>query len=324
MGIFKTVARRFPDGLALDAIYPGDSNNVTGTAVFDRTAPPLAPDANSALGYKFLYWDTGRHVTTKRHVRWSFTHPTAWTLWTAVAWYGPTPPNIPGQDPHLIQATAHRVEGTPIPPTPISSASTFTNGPAGASAWPFNGSDHVASTQWGAATVRAEPSLIDAGASILFEGWLQLVLGGDDSGEFDETDTGGDVGGQGVYDTSLSPNPDFAVASGGSVDLLAVYAPEGRRRIRFPPGSVLNNPNWQIPPIGDSAVIDLLRQIANRGAAQQAGADAHASDPFTNLVEKAQTMASHELSAAITATESMLRRGQAALQQLQATRNRGK
>lgn len=34
-------------------------------------------------------WDTGRRITNKRKVRWTFNHPENWTDWRAIAWYGP-------------------------------------------------------------------------------------------------------------------------------------------------------------------------------------------------------------------------------------------
>lgn len=315
MGLFKTIARRFPDGAPLDGVYPGDNNQVTGPAVFDRVAPPLAGDANAPLGYRFLYWDTGRHVTTKRHVKWMFNNPTQWGTWTAVAWYGVLS-NDPTENDHLIEARAHWIGSAPVDPTPISDTSTFSSGPAGEPAWPWGGSPYVATTQWGAARVRAASFLDVGGVEIDFEGWQELVLGGDDNGEFDESDTGDVGGGQDVYDTTLNPSIERDVGAGGSTKLLAAYAAPVTQRVR-PPRNDRSRFPPQIIPIGDAGPLDILRQIANRANVERGLA---AEDAFASLVEGGRTMAEHELSQAIAATQSVLRRGEAALQSLQAIR----
>ena len=159
-----------------------------GTTV-EQTAPPSLPDADGVLR-SFLYWDTGRRITGKRKVRWTFNHPTNWSEWPAAAFYGIPPTGTGGMARVVVDA--HWVGTGPINPTPIDGpGSTFVNGPGGTPiAWPGDGDDHIVRTQWGAATIHAKDHLQrNMGDPLLdFSSWQQLVYGGDAAGYFEEND----------------------------------------------------------------------------------------------------------------------------------------
>src|SRR5262249_28535815 len=144
-----------------------------------------------------LFWDTGRRVTNKRHVRWTFNHPDQWATWNAVAWYGVVGGN--GHPVPIVSLDAYWVgTGTLDPPPGDGPGSTFGNGPSpGQTAWPAGGNDHEVSTQWGAATIRALDHLrrSPSDASLDFSSLTQLIFGGDDSGVFEENDDGITAGG---------------------------------------------------------------------------------------------------------------------------------
>ena len=138
----------------------------------------------------------------------------SWTTWTATRWYGIAGPETDnGGGSKLITASAFAMEDdASMPGTPIDAAtSTFTDGPAGQQAHPFGTppDDHVASTQWGQASVAALDPFRRRWSSTecCFAGWLRLVLGGDASGQFDETD-GAAIGGSSFYSRlDASPVP---------------------------------------------------------------------------------------------------------------------
>lgn len=222
---FEVISKLWPSGDLLPGGVDVNTVNPPGNA-FTRTAPALAPGTGAPNGYRFLFWNTGRRVTKKLQVTWTFNNLSSWTTWTATRWYGIVGTGTGGTSSKLITATAFAMEDdASMPGTPIDGAdSTFTNGPAGQQAYPFGTppNDRLASTQWGAASVAAlepfPPQMVFN--QYLFAGWLQLVLGGDESGQFDESD-GAVVGGGGFY-SHLVPSP-ISVSKDATVDLMAAY-----------------------------------------------------------------------------------------------------
>jgi hypothetical protein len=227
MNKFEVISKLWPGGTLLNGGVDVNTVNPPGQA-FTRTAPPLAPAPGAPDGYQFLFWNTGRRVTNKAQVTWTFNNLSTWTTWTATRWYGIAPSGPGGGNPpaKLITASAFAIENdASMPGTPIDAAnSTFTNGPAGEQAHPFGNppDDRVASTQWGPASVAAidpfPPQVVFTENHLA--GWLKLHLGGDTSGQFDETD-GAAVGGPGFY-MELDPSP-VPISQGDTVDLMAAY-----------------------------------------------------------------------------------------------------
>ena len=235
MNKFEVISKLWPSGVLLNGGVDVNTVNPPGQ-VFTRTAPPLAPGTGAPNGYRFLFWNTGRRVTNKHQVTWTFNNLSSWTTWTATRWYGIAGGGgTGGSSSKLITASAFATEddasmtGTPIDPT----NSTFTDGSGGQTAYPFGTppDDHVASTQWGPASVAAldpyPPQMVFNEYHLV--GWLRLVLGGDETGQFDETD-GAAIGGPSYY-SYLDASP-VSIAKDDTVDLMAAY-----RVVRIsPPG----------------------------------------------------------------------------------------
>jgi len=225
MNKFEVISKLWPSGIELKGGVDRNTVNPPGQS-FTRTAPPLAPGTGAPNGYQFLFWNTGRRVTNKLQVTWTFTNLPSWPTWTATRWYGIAGSGSDGANPKLITATAFAMkDDSSMPGTPIDAPnSTFTDGPGSQKAHPFGTppDDRVASTQWGPASVAAldpfPPQMVFN--EYHFAGWLQLVLGGDTSGQFDETD-GAAVGGGSFY-SNLAANP-VSVAKDATVDLMAAY-----------------------------------------------------------------------------------------------------
>ncbi len=214
MGLFTVTTKLWPTGANLDI---GTDNNVVtvppGMASFDRHAALFATSPDGTQNFQFLFWNTGRNVTNKRHVHWDFTVG-GWSSWTATRWYGVPPQNGNGAHAHEVSVTPFSIandapitSGTAID----ASASAF---PAGA--YPDMGDDSLIDTANGAVNVAAKPSL----ASQQFAGWDQLVWGGDDSDTFYESDSGPAQGSFGFYPAGSGT---FPVAQNGSAVLLALY-----------------------------------------------------------------------------------------------------
>jgi hypothetical protein len=212
MSVFTVTTKLWPNGESLDT---GTDNNVVtvppGSASFDRHAALFVTSPDGTENFEFLFWNTGRNVTNKRHVHWDFTAG-GWNTWTATRWYGVPPVNGPGPPevsvtPFSIASNGPITSGTAID----ASASTFPPG-----AYPDMGDDHLIDTEDGAVDVAAKATL----ASLQFAGWDQLIWGGDDSGTFYETDTGASQGSSGFYPVGSGT---FHVAQDGSAILLALY-----------------------------------------------------------------------------------------------------
>jgi len=225
MNKFEVVSKLWPSGAILNGGVDVNTVNPPGQ-VFTRTAPPLAPGTGAPNGYRFLFWNTGRRVTNKAQVTWTFNNLSSWTTWTATRWYGVGGTGNGHGGSNLITASPFAMENdASMAGTPIDAAgSTFTNGPAGQQAYPVGTppDDHVASTEWGPASVAAldpfPPQMVFTENH--FAGWLRLFLGGDETGQFDETD-GAAIGGSGFY-SYLDASP-VAIGQGETVELMAAY-----------------------------------------------------------------------------------------------------
>jgi hypothetical protein len=210
MSLFTVTTKLWPTGDSLDT---GTDDNIVsvppGSASFDRHAALYVTSPDGTQNYEFLFWNTGRHVTNKRHVHWDFTAG-GWTTWTATRWYG-LPSN--GNGGHEVRVDPFSIaDNGPMSGTAIdASASNF---PAGA--YPDMGDDHLIDTEDGAVDVAAKGLL----SSEQFAGWDQLIWGGDDSGTFYENDTGAAQGTPNFYPVGSGT---FHVATDGSASLLALY-----------------------------------------------------------------------------------------------------
>ena len=235
MNKFQVISKLWPSGVVLpggvdvNTVNPAAPPTPPGTKPtpdFIRDAPALAPGTGAPNGYRFLFWNTGRRVTNKLKVTWTFKNLSSWTTWTAIRWYGIIDSGGV-QNPKLLTTTAFATEDdASMSGTPIDSAnSTFTDDPGGQKAYPFGAppNDRMASTQWGAASVAAlnpfpQQTVLN---EYLFAGWLQLILGGDAIGEFPEDDDP-IVGRGGFYSSHLATSP-ISVDMDATVDLMAVY-----------------------------------------------------------------------------------------------------
>jgi hypothetical protein len=311
---FNTTAKLWPSGTDLD--LGTDFNSVTVPANFDRHAANFVTSMDGMHSYQFLFWDTGRHLTNKRHVHWSF-NVGGWGHWTATRWYG-TPPTGPGHDLHRVHADAFNLNGDAlISGTPIDGpASTFAPG-----AFPYGGSDHEINTASGAVTVVAK----DPFNSQQFAGWLQLIWGGDDSSTFYEDDSGASPGSASFYDHASGP---FSVAMGGSADLLATYGNSSRGRTlidwaKYVEG--LGIGNLPIGP-GDPGPDDIIRLLGIQQLIQQTRPGQSGQPEGTNFegfIEGAARMSAEELKLARQSVQTSLDLGRIALSTIDAQLKRG-
>ena len=141
MDEFQTIAKLWPTGAEID--LGTDSNLLGGPATFTRNAASFATSPDGTQNYQFLFWNTGRHTTGKRRVRWNFS-VLGWGTWTATRWYGIPYGGPPGAS--RVRADAFTIGGdAPLLGTPISPSSTYAPG-----SWPLAGDDHVIGTTAGA------------------------------------------------------------------------------------------------------------------------------------------------------------------------------
>ena len=318
MGQFNWSYRNFNDGTVIP-----DSGGGTTPFLSDPISPDttgLTQTAPKWLGgnLEFLFWDTGRHATNKRKVKWKFSDPDSWDQWNAVAWYGTPPVSGTGVPTHEIDTSAFWIGNGPlVGTTPIDpSGSVLVNGGgAGQTAYPYNGSNQDIDTEWGNTTVRALAQVTTAASGrIDFVDWVQLIWGGDDTGEFDEDDSGPPdlAGGTAVGSTSI----DFSVGMGGSAILVAAYVSEPAQTITKPNVNVITKPGPIIR--GDIGPVDALRVSAiQKAMAKLRGMSVPSQDAFS-IGDHAAHLAPPALREATVAVESALRRGTAALSALQA------
>ncbi len=295
MDEFRTEARLWPTGELLD--LGEDSNNTTVPSTFTRNAASSVAAPPDDDIYGFLFWNTGRHLTTKRRVRWNFSIG-GWGVWTATRWYGPSGggPGTP-----RIATQAFSIGGNSVMSgTPIDGGdSTFVNGPGGTPvAWPFSGDDHVIGTQWGAATVAAKDPYSVSWANYAFAGWLRLVYGGDSAGEFVETDVVSGGGSDPLSSFEHLPGVTVTVGMGQSADLIAAYGQVSRKRPsvpglreELPPLERAPSPfdfiDWRVDPSPEdwrrlATLVDLIRQT-RPGEQAAAGAPSLGGMSVTDL-----------------------------------------
>jgi hypothetical protein len=306
---FSTVAKLWPAGTPLN--LGTDTNLLGGPATFTREAAPFETDG--VKNFQFLFWNTGRHITNKRRVRWNFS-VLGWGVWTATRWYG-----IPGKNGGVprVRADAFSIGADAAQaPTPIDgAASTFAAG-----AWPFNGDDHVIGTAAGAATVVPK----DPYGLLQFAGWVQLIWGGDSSGEFVETDvgSGGSGSGFGVYDHVVAG--PFPVAKGASADLLATYGTQSKVVIDI--GILVDEILSRRPDIldrGDPSPIDFIRLKLLEQLVQQTRPGAPGATDFQRLIDSVSKMSKEELQRAVQSVQTSLDLGKTALSAIKAQIKRG-
>ncbi len=317
MSTFRTIARLWPDGSSLDAFWPVDENDgVTAGNVYSRTAPL---DLST---HRFLFWNTGRRITSKRKVRWTFNHPDDWTSWTGTAWYGTPGPE--GRATPIIDARGFSVSADgALSPTPIDGvASNFENGPGGQLAWPWEGDDHRVRTEWGVATIAAKATMPEGVNTLNLLGWLVLSFGGDTTGYFDETDDPVPPEGGGLYASNLVPSP-YSAAQGSGGNILGAYLRPAATRPTLPwrdwfddlvagPG----RPDYPIefdPSPEDWIRLKLISSLLDRVRATQPS-DAPAALDAAAIAR----MSAAELKRAITQVRSALRRDEASLKALEA------
>ncbi len=315
MDTFRVISKLWPTGADLD--LGDDTNNVTVPSSFTRHAANFVTSMDGSSTYQFLFWNTGRHLTNKRHVIWNF-GVGGWGLWTATRWYG-TPSGNGG--PPRVHAEGFTIGGdAPLgPDTPIDGpASTCASG-----AWPFMGNDHEIGTAGGAADVVAK----DPFHSLQFAGWLRLVWGGDDSGTFVETDSGASPGTPGFFEHVSGGS--FHANQNTSADLLATYGNSAQSiPITVNWGEIFAGLGLGTGPIGpgDPGPDDLVRLavIEQLLLKTKPGLTAGGTN-FQRLIQQAPSMTADELKQAKTALQTSLDLGKTAMNAIDAQiKERGK
>jgi hypothetical protein len=308
MSQFTVLTKLWPSGTSL--VLGTDTNSVTvpPTVTFDRQAAKFVSSTDGSHIYEFLFWNTGRHITNKRHVHWDFSVG-GWGIWTATAWYGTPPSGPPG--PARVRVDAFSIGAD----DPMSGSGTVIDVAAStipAGAFPFMGDDHAIGTANGAVTVAAK----DPFASLQFAGWDQLRWGGDDSGEFDESDAGASQGSASFFPVG---GGTFPVNQGQSADLLALYGNSNKPNwadILGRLGNIRTNPGVITMP--DPSPIDRLRleilgtllQLSNPGVAQ--------GNDFQAIAEAAPRMSIEELKATLKSVQTSVALGNTAVSAIQA------
>jgi hypothetical protein len=309
MDEFRTVAKIWPTGVDLD--LGTDSNILGGPGTFTRNASNWVTSPDGTTNYQFLFWNTGRHLTNKTHVRWIFS-VLGWGVWTATRWYG-----IPSGNggPPRVRADAFSIgTNAVLAPTPISAASTFAAG-----AWPFSGDDHAVGTAAGPATIVPVDPLL----GYEFAGFMQLLWGGDPVGEFVETDagSGGSIGGPGFYDHVVGST--FAAAQNTSADLLAAYGynDSGLGPFRFWLDLFRQRKPFDIPDRGDPAPPDILRARILEQLLRQTQ-PAPRGGEFEELLASAPSMTKEQVQRAMQSVKTSLDLGKTTLDALEAQAKR--
>jgi hypothetical protein len=318
MAHFTASSKNYPSGSDLPA---GFSNDFSLTPPGGGTPPQFGPypiTAPSSVGNQpFLFWDTGRHVTNKRTVKWTFNHYDQWTNWIATAWYGP--PGGNGTSP-LITAGSYWIGHGVLSPTPIQAppASTFHNGPGGEVAWPWNGDNHVANTTWGNGTVNALDQETSGSSTLDFASWTQFIPGGDDNGFFDETDDGV-TSSTGVFGVPASAPGDqnFAFTATHGATILASYVTPLPPHI--PKGGGHGTVGGGVITVADpSPFRQYLEQVLETLVKVTEAEGSVTPDLFVDLVDRAQKSTHAQLTRLAAETRAILARGEAALKNIEA------
>ena len=328
MGHFTTKGKLLREGTDLSAFGSLDVTVTAAGTTVEQTAPPSLPDADGVLR-SFLYWDTGRRITGKRKVRWTFNHPTNWSEWPAAAYYGIPPTGTGGTASVMVDA--HWVGSGPINPTPIDgSGSTFVNAPGGTpGGWPGDGEDHVVRTQWGSATLRAKDHLQrNMGDPLLeFSSWQQLVYGGDAAGYFEENDDDITPGG-GVTGIANSTSPFFSVAQNSGSFLMAGYVVPVKSGIDIFKKLIELIRAYDLGKFidkGDPSPEDIIRlKLISESLDVVRGGTVTDFDAFEGLLDAAKKMKPAELKRTIAGTKATVLRGQAVVKTLEALAKKAK
>lgn len=307
MSQFTVITKLWPSGDSLDLGTDETSLTVPPSASFDRHAANFVVSPDGTHNYQFLFWNTGRHVTNKRHVHWDFSVG-GWGIWTATKWYG-TPGGNGGKS--VVDVEPFSIGGDGL----ITGSGTAIDAAAStipAGAFPFSGNDHQIGTAGGAVTVAAKNPF----ASLQFAGWDQLIFGGDDSGEFDETDAGGSPGSSSFFPVGSGT---FHVDQNGSANLLALYGNSSRLSIGSilgNLGNIFTNPG-PISPI-DPSPEDRLRLAILEGLLQQTRPGGGEAADLQALTQAAPRMSLDELNAALKSVQTTVALGSTAVSAIQA------
>ncbi len=307
MSQFTVVTKLWPTGASLDLGTDETTLTVPPSASFNRHAANFVVSPDGTHNYQFLFWNTGRHVTNKRHVHWDFSVG-GWGIWTATKWYG-TPGGTGSQpwvdvEPFTIGGDALITgSGTAID----AAASTFAAG-----AFPFSGNDHQIGTAGGAVTVVAK----DPFASLDFAGWDQLIFGGDDSGQFNESDAGGGPGSPSFFPAGSGP---FHVNQNAGANLLALYG----NHVRSGLGSILANIGDILTKPGpisrvDPSPEDRLRLAILEGLLLQTRPGVGETAALQALTQAAPGMSLSDLNAALKSVQTTIALGNTTISALQA------
>jgi len=308
MSVFNVTTKLWPSGASLDIGTDSTSVTVPPLVSFDREAANYVSSPDGTANYQFLFWNTGRHVTSIRHVHWDFSVG-GWGVWTATKWCGtPTPggSHTVTVDPFSLRDNALITgKGTAID----AAASTI---PAGA--YPYNGDDHLINTAPGAVKVAA----LDPFDELRFAGWNQLVWGGE-TGVFNETDAGAQPGDPYFYPTG---GGTLDVAKNGSAVALALYGNSSKRsplniddilrrlgQIKTIPGPIT---------IGDPAAWDLLRAGILEAYLEQTAPGVSTPVEFQTLTAAAPNMSLEQLRESLNSLQTTLALGNTALATVQA------
>jgi hypothetical protein len=276
----------------------------------------LAPDSviEDGVAKRFLFWDTGRRITNKRKVIWTFEYAANWATWNAVAWYG-----IPGGPPGepVIDAESYWANNGPMTPTAIHDISE-SGVPAGHTAWPWMGNDHQVRTEWDAGSIDAKPSLTSTtGSALDFSGWIKLFFGGDPNGACDESDADVPPGGVVTGEVAVT-GPSLAFAHNEGDGCIAAYVTPIPAKIKGPNINVKFRPQ-PIEIVDPATLIDVLRE---RGLGEQLTrvreAVGQPVDEIERLVGAATSMTKSQLKTAVAELRSIVNRGEAGLKSLQA------
>jgi hypothetical protein len=306
MSQFNVVAKLWPTGANIDLGTDSTMLTVPPMANFVRHAANfVTPDGVN--NYQFLFWNTGRHVTNKRWVHWDFSVG-GWGIWTATKWYG-KPGNGPGK-PH-VRVDPFSIGGD----GPITGSGTAIDAAAStipAGMFPFGGDDHLINTAGGPVDVAAKNPF----ANLQFAGWNQLVWGGDDTGEFDESDAGAAPGSPTFFPAGSGT---FHVDQNGSADLLALYGNSSGPSI----GVILGLLGSLTTKPGPISVIDPSPEDRVRIAILEAllKASAPGGGPGVDLqflTQAAPNMTVEELKSALKSVQTTIALGNTAVSTIQA------
>jgi hypothetical protein len=322
MHIFHVKTKRWPTGETIaptvTATYPGPPGSA------DNTATPflaLGPAPTDLL--QFLFWHTGRRITNRRSVHWSFTTMT-WSVWEATKWYG-FPGGGPGGQPRIHAEAFSLISNSVMPvDTPIS-------GVTGGATWPFLGNNNDVGTASGPATIAA----IDPLDGLQLCGWQKLVYGGDpDPDPFNETDadvTAANVPGNGSGNVfTFTPGATLHANQNESAEALAAYGSTGPggfniidilRDLGRIDRAVAGRP-WDI--ISDPSPLDRIRQRLVFELLQQTQPALGAPGPtdFNSIINAVPNMSADELKRTLQSVQTQVGLGQTAASSIEAQMKR--